>query len=95
MPDRKNSRQVQTAGAGRACTVACVFLPAVCLLLLPTVVMVFDFGDRGKRYLNDLAISAFDLDARGCECLSGFHAADKAPHALTIYSYNLDIVFAV
>jgi hypothetical protein len=57
--------------------------------------MVFDFGDRGEGYLNDLAISAFYLYARGCECLSGFHAPDDAPHALAINSYNFDIVFAV
>lgn len=57
--------------------------------------MVLDLGNSGKRYLNDLAISAFYLDAWGCECLSGFHAPDNAPHALAINSYNLDIVFAV
>ena len=63
--------------------------------LLRTGVMVFNFGDRRKRYFDDLAVSAFYLDAWGGECLSGFHAPDNASHALAIKSYDLNIVFAV
>jgi len=57
--------------------------------------MVLDLGDRGKWYLHYLTISAFHLDARGGECLGGFHAANDAPNALAIDRYNLNIVFAV
>ncbi len=63
--------------------------------LLPSGVVVFDFGDRGKRYLDDLAIGAFYLHAWSGECLSGFHAPDNAPHALAVKRYDLNIVFAV
>jgi hypothetical protein len=67
--------------------------PSVCLLL--TAVVVFDFGDRRKRYLDDLAIGAFYLHAWSGECLSGFHASDHTPHALAINRHDLNIVFAV
>jgi len=67
--------------------------PAFCLLL--TAVVVFDFGDRRKRYLDDLAIGAFYLHAWSGECLSGFHAPDNAPHTLAVNRHDLNIVFAV
>lgn len=57
--------------------------------------MVFDLGDRRKRYLDDLAVSAFHLHAGSSECLGGFHASDNAAHAQTVNRYDLDIVFAV
>jgi hypothetical protein len=68
-------------------------LPATCRLL--TGVVIFDFGDRRKRYLDNLAIGAFYLDAWSRECLSGFHAPDNAADALAVNRYDLNIVFAV
>jgi len=67
----------------------------VSLLLAAHRVVVFNLGDRGKGYLYDLAVRAFYLYAWGGECLSGFHAPDNAPHALSVNSHDLDIVFAV
>ena len=69
--------------------------PAACFLPLATGVMVLDFGDRRKWYLDDLAIGAFYLDAWSGEGLSGFHAANNAPDALAVNRYDLNIVFAV
>lgn len=57
--------------------------------------MVFNLGDRGKGYLDDLAVRAFYLHAWGGEGLSGLHAPDNAPHALSVNRHDLDIVFAV
>jgi hypothetical protein len=57
--------------------------------------MVFDLGNRRKRYLHDFTVRAFHFDARSRECLSSLHAANGAPHALAINRYNLNIGFAV
>jgi hypothetical protein len=57
--------------------------------------MVLNLCDRRKRYLDDLAIGAFDLYAWSGEGLSGLHAPDNAPHALAVNRYNLNIIFAV
>ena len=70
-------------------------IPAVCLLTSGLWVIVFDFSDLRKRYLNDVAVRAFHLDAWSGECLSGFHAPNNTPHALAVGRYNLDVVFAV
>jgi len=67
--------------------------PAAGLGLL--AIMILDFGNRGKRYFDYLTVRAFDLYTWSCEGLSGFHAANNAPHALAIHRYNLNIVFAV
>ena len=67
----------------------------VSLLLAAHRVVVFDLGDRRKGYLDYLAVRAFYLHARGGECLSGLHAPDNAPHALTVNRHDLDIVLAV
>lgn len=57
--------------------------------------MVFDFGDRRERYLDDLAVGAFYLDARSGEGLSSFHASHNTPYALPVKRYDLNIVLAV
>jgi hypothetical protein len=57
--------------------------------------MVFDFRDGRKRDFHYLTISAFHLHAGSGECLSGFHAANDAPHTLTIHRYNFNIALAV
>lgn len=56
-------------------------------------VMVFNFRDGGKGYLDDLAVSAFHLYAGSRECLSGFHAANYASHALSVQGHDLHVVF--
>jgi hypothetical protein len=58
-------------------------------------VVVYDFGDSGEGDFDYLAVGALDLDARRGQCLSGFHAADDAAHAVTVRCYDLDVVFAV
>ncbi len=58
-------------------------------------IVVFDFGDGRKRYLDDLAACALNLYAGRRQGLRGFHAADDAAHALTIDGYDLNVVFAV
>ncbi len=57
--------------------------------------MVFDFGDRRERNLHDLAIGAFDLDARSRQCLCGLHTANDAPNAIAVNRDDFDIVLAV
>jgi hypothetical protein len=59
------------------------------------LVMVFDFGYGGKRYLYDLAVLTLHLHARRGQGLSGFHAPNDASDALAIERDDLDIVFAV
>ncbi len=66
--------------------------PALAFCLL---VMVLDFGDRRKWYFDDLSIRAFHLYAGSGEGLSGFHAANNAPHPLALRRYNFNIVLAV
>src|SRR6266850_3645143 len=83
----------QTTGAAR--TVASVTADSLPLLLATHRVVVFNLGDGRKGYLDDLAVRAFYLHARGSECLSGLHAPDNAPHALSVNRHDLDIVFAV
>ena len=46
-------------------------------------------------FLTYLTIRAFHLYAGSGEGLSGFHAANDAPHTLSIHSYNLNIVLTV
>src|SRR2546423_1032002 len=75
-----------------------LLLPAalpVSLLLAAHRVVVFNLGDSRKGYFDDLAVRAFYFHAWGGECLSGFHAPDNAPHALSVNRHDLDIVFAV
>lgn len=68
---------------------------AVYLLIPARRIVILDLGDRRKRYLHYLPVRAFHLDAGSCESLSGFHAANDAPHALAIHRYNLNIIFSV
>jgi hypothetical protein len=58
-------------------------------------IVILDLSDRRKRYLDDLAVRAFHLDAWGCESLSGFHATNDAPYTLAINCNNLNIIFTV
>jgi hypothetical protein len=58
-------------------------------------IVILDLRDRGKRYFNYFTIRAFHLHAGGREGLSGLHAPNNAPDALSINRYNLDIVLAV
>jgi hypothetical protein len=57
--------------------------------------MVFNLGDRRKWNFDYLTIRAFDLYAGSCEGLSGFHAANDAPHSMAVKRYNLNVIFAV
>src|SRR6476620_5456730 len=57
--------------------------------------MVFDFRDGRKRDFYYLTVSAFHLHAGSGECLSGFHAANDAPHTLSIHRNNFNIALAV
>jgi hypothetical protein len=57
--------------------------------------MIDDFRDGGKRYLDDLAVGYFHLQARGRQCLCGLHAADDAAHAIAVRGNDLYVVLAV
>jgi hypothetical protein len=57
--------------------------------------VVFDLSNGGKRYLNDLTIGAFYLNAWSGERLRGFHAPDNASHSLAVNRNYLNIVFAI
>jgi len=57
--------------------------------------MIFDLGDRREGDFDYLSVRAFHLYAWSSECLSGFHAANNAPHSLAVNRYNLDITFTV
>jgi hypothetical protein len=57
--------------------------------------MVFDFSDRGKGYLDDVAIRAFNLHARSRQGLRSFHASHNASDATSVERDNLDVVFAI
>jgi hypothetical protein len=67
------------------------FSPATILL----GIVILDLSYRGKRYLDYLAVRAFHLDAWGCECLGGLHAANDATHAFASNCNNLNIIFTV
>lgn len=58
-------------------------------------IMIYDFGDGRERYLDDLAISPLNLDARCRQCLRRFHAANDTANAVTVARDDLDIIFAV
>src|SRR5713226_693735 len=58
-------------------------------------IVIDDFDDRRERDLHNLAVGAFDLDARRGQRLSCFHAAHDAAHALAIPRHNLNVAFAV
>lgn len=68
---------------------------AACLVPAELRIVIFDFSNGGKGNFDDFTVRAFHLDAWRGECLSGFHAANDAPHALAIHRYDLNIVFAV
>ena len=57
--------------------------------------MIYDFGDGCERDFDDLAVGAFDLDARRGERLRHLHAANDAADALAVRSDDFDVVFAV
>jgi hypothetical protein len=57
--------------------------------------MILDLGDGGERDFDDFTVRALNFNARSCECLSGFHAAYNATDPFSVYSYYLDVVFAV
>jgi hypothetical protein len=57
--------------------------------------MVFDFSDRGKGYLYDVAVRAFNLHTWSRQCLRGFHASHNASDVASVESNNLDVVLAV
>jgi hypothetical protein len=63
--------------------------------MISSSIVVFDFGDGGKGYLNDLSVGAFDLYAGSSEGLGGFHAAYNAPDATAIDGDYLYIVLTV
>src|SRR5882762_6426405 len=58
-------------------------------------IVVDDFYDRGKADLYDLAIGTLDFDARRGQGLGSLHAAHDAADAMTIFSHDLDVGFAV
>lgn len=57
--------------------------------------MVFDFGDRRKRYFDDLTARTFHLDTRSGQSLCGFHAPDDAANAPAVEGDDLNVVFPV
>lgn len=58
-------------------------------------IVVFDFCNRRKRDFYYFTGSTFNLDTWRSQGLSGLHTLDHAPDALTIDSYNFDVVFSV
>jgi len=64
-------------------------------LTFAPLIMIVDLGDRWKRDLDDFTVRAFNFHARSREGLSGFHAAHDTTHPFSIYSYYLDVVFAI
>ena len=59
------------------------------------LVMIFDLGDRRKRYLDDLTTRTFHLDTRSGQSLCGFHALNDAANAPTIQGHDLNVVFPI
>ena len=59
------------------------------------LIMTLNLSDGGKRNLVDLSIWTKHLDARRCEGLRCFHAADSAPYASTVGGDDFDVVFPV
>ena len=57
--------------------------------------MIDDLDNRGEADLDDLAISALDFYARRGQGLGSLHTADDAADAITIFSYDLNVAFAV
>ena len=57
--------------------------------------MVNDFCNRLEQDFNNFSVCAFDLDARFCQRLSCFHAADDTAHACPVFRNDLDIIFAI
>ncbi len=57
--------------------------------------MVFDFSDRGKRYLYNFAIRTLDFHARCRQGLGGFHAAHNPTDPTPVDGDNFDVVLAV
>jgi hypothetical protein len=57
--------------------------------------VIYDFGDDCERDFDDLAVGAFDLDARCGERLRHLHTANNAANALAVRSDDFDVVFAV
>jgi len=62
---------------------------------LLTAVVVFYFCDVGEWDLDDLAVCTLDLDARGGEGLSGFHATNDTADTPPVARDDLNVVFAI
>jgi len=60
-----------------------------------SLVVILDFRNGRKRYLNYLARRGQHLHARRRKCLGSFHTADLATHALPVSRYDLHVVFAI
>ena len=58
-------------------------------------IVILNLRDRRKRYLHDLAIRTFHLDAGCGEGLGGLHTFDCTSHSLAVCSNDLDIILAV
>jgi len=59
------------------------------------LVMIFDLGDRRKRYFDDLAARTLHLDTRSGQSLCGFHAPNNAANATAVEGNDLNVVFPV
>ena len=64
-------------------------------MFLACQVVVFDFRDRRKRNLHDLAICNLDFYAGSSEGLGGFHAPNYATHSPTVNGNNFHVVLAI
>src|SRR5207253_6937535 len=58
-------------------------------------IVIDDFGNRRERDLHDLAIGAFDLDARRRQRLRGLHAAHDATDPVAGLRNDLNVSLAV
>ena len=63
--------------------------------LLTASIKVFDFSDGRKRYLDDLTVCAFDLNAWRGQSLGRFHTADDSAYALAVHRYDLNVILAI
>jgi hypothetical protein len=58
-------------------------------------VMIDDFRDGRKWYLDNFATGHFHLQARRGQGLCGFHAADNAAHAIAVRGDDLHVIMAI
>ena len=59
------------------------------------LVMIFNLGDRRKRYFDDLAARTLHLDTRSGQSLCGFHAPNNAANATAVECDDLNVVFPI